>query len=146
MSVASTVGDLLKLALALSEGAAVRHAGQATARMACVALVVLAASSFALAGVACALAALWIYTVPHVGPAGAPLIVAGVLLAISLAILAVLRYGFKPRQAPRPAVVTPDILRPEILLVEATRLLKQHKLPVLLAALLAGLAAGRGEK
>jgi hypothetical protein len=140
VNVALAMNDLIKLVLALAEGAAVRHVRQPIGRMACVAIVTLAAAGCAVSAVACGLAALWIYALPHVGAAGAPLVVAGVLLAMCLVMLMAMRYAGKPGPpAPRDGT-------PELLLAEAARLLKEHKGPVLLAALLAGLAAGKREK
>jgi hypothetical protein len=97
----------------------------------------LIAGGCAIAAVACGLAALWIYAVPRVGVVGAPLVVAGVLLVLGVAALLVMRYALKPRQAPPPASVAPTVL-----LTETTRLLKQHKGAVLIAAVLAGVVAG----
>jgi hypothetical protein len=135
------MSDLIRLALALAEQGAVRRSRQAAARMVCVAAVALLAAGCAIAAVACGLAALWIYAVPQVGAAGAPLVVAGVLVVMCLAVLALMRYGLKPRQAPPPAGAAPAVL-----LAETTRLLKEHKGSVLVAAVLAGLVAGMSEK
>ena len=98
-----------------------------------------AAATCAVAAVACGLVAVWIFTLPHVGAAGAPAIVAGVLLAMCLALLALRRFGLK-----RP--VPPAGASTSVLFAEATRLLQDHKGAVLTAALVAGLIAGRGEK
>jgi hypothetical protein len=133
--------DLIRLAVALAEGGAVSLARQATARTACVVAAAAAAAGCAIAAVGCLLAALWIYALPHVGAVGAPLVVAGVLLAMCLAVLGLMRYPLKRRPAPAPAG---DALAP--LLAEATRLFKQHKGAVLTVALLAGLVAGRNGK
>jgi len=139
MSVASPMSDLIRLAVALAEGSAVSLARQATARTACVLAAAAAAAGCAIAAVACVLAALWIYALPHVGAIGAPLIVAGVLLAMCLGVLMLMRYRLKRRP-------TPPAATPALLLAEATRLFKENKGPVLMAALLAGLAAGRNGK
>ena len=141
MNMALPMSDLIKFALALAEGAAVRHGRRAIARMACVAAVTVVAAGCAIAAVACVLTALWIYALPHVGTTGAPLVVAGVLLAMCLVMLALMRYALKPRQALSTVGVTP-----ELLLAEATHLLKEHKGPVLMTALLAGLIAGGSEE
>jgi hypothetical protein len=141
VNMALPMSDLIKLALVLTEGAAVRHGRQAIARVACVAAVTIAAASCAIAAVACVLTALWIYVLPHVGATGAPLVVAGVLLAMCLVTLVLMRNALKPRRTLSPASVTPKLL-----LAEATRLLKEHEGPVLMTALLAGLIAGGSEK
>ena len=46
---------------------------------ACLAVIALVAG---LAAIGCAVAAVWIYLIPYAGPVGAPLIVAGILLAL----------------------------------------------------------------
>jgi O-antigen/teichoic acid export membrane protein len=110
-------------------------------RTACVVAAAAAAVGCAIAALGCLLAALWIYARPHVGAVGAPLVVAGVLLAIGLAVLGLMRHKLKRRPPPPPAG---DALAS--LLAEATRLLKEHKGSVLTVALLAGFVAGRNGK
>jgi hypothetical protein len=134
--------DLIRLALALAEQAAVRHCRQAAARVAWVAAVALVAGGCGIAAIACGLAALWIYAVPRVGPVGAPLVVAGTLLVLGLVVLVVMRYAMKPRRPPP----SPVGVAPEVLLAETTRILKEHKGAVLIAAVLAGLVAGMNGK
>jgi hypothetical protein len=56
-----------------------------------------------LAAIACAVAALWIYLIPYAGPVGAPLIVAGALLALCV-ILSLAAY-FTARRKPQ----VPDV-------------------------------------
>ena len=82
------MSELLGLALALAEQGAVRRGRQAAAQMAYIAAAIMVAAGCAAAAVACGLAALWIYALPWVGAAGAPLIVAGVLLVLCVAVLA----------------------------------------------------------
>ncbi len=62
---------------------------------ACLAVIALVAL---LAALGCAVAALWIYLIPYAGPVGAPLIVAGALLALCV-ILSVASY-FTARRKP----------------------------------------------
>jgi apolipoprotein N-acyltransferase len=131
------MGDLIKLVLALADGAARRPASTC---LVCAAVGGVMAAGCAIAALACALAALWIYALPHVGTAGAPLVVAGVLVTTCLVMLLVVRYGLAPRQ-PAPATAGPAVL-----LADAARLIQDHKGPVLMTALLAGLIAGRSEK
>lgn len=108
----------------------------ATASMCAIVAAVLVTTS-----VGCAAAALWIWTVPRLGPVGAPLVVAAFLLVGGLAVLALMRHILRRRRMPYP-----DDLTPELLLAEAMHLFKHHKATVLLAALIAGLAAGRNER
>jgi hypothetical protein len=132
------MSTLIRLALAAAgDGPRVRRT---TARFACAALTRVVAGGCAVAALACGLAALWICVLPHVGAAGAAAIVAGVLLALCLALLALVRYGLKPR--PTPPVGAGVLL----LLAEAARLVRDNKGPTLLAALVAGFVAGKGEK
>jgi hypothetical protein len=135
------MNDLIKLALALAEDSAVRHSRQAAAQMTFDAIVTVAAAVCALAALACGLAALWIDVLPSAGAVGTPLIVAVVLLALSFAMIALLRAVLKSRHEP-PAVDGALAL----LLGEAKRQLNDHKGPVLTAALLVGLFAGTFEK
>ena len=134
------MGDLIKLALLIAEGASGRKGEQATAKVASIAVTTVAAACCGCAAIACALAALWLYVLPLVGPTGAPLVVAGVLLVMCLALTVVLRHELRPRPPPPPGIA------PSVLLAEATRLLNENKAAVLMAALLAGLVAGRRDK
>lgn len=138
MSVVPPMGDLVKLVVAAAEASSRRPASTCVA---CAAVGTVAGTLCAIAAVACGLAALWIYVQPHMGAVGAPLVVGGVLVALCLAMLMLVRYGLTPRQASKPATGAPALL-----LADVTRLVKDNKGPVLMAALLAGLLAGRGEK
>jgi hypothetical protein len=93
------------------------------------------------ASIACAVTALWIWEVPRLGPAAAPLVVAGVLLALCLAVLALMQHILRSRPVPSASDASA-----EMLLAEAVRLFKDHKGAILMAALVAGLVAGRDEK
>jgi len=131
---------LLRLALSAAGPAMAQRSGRAAERLACVAACALVAAGCGIAAVACGLAALWIYLLPHVGSVGAPLVIAGVLVVMGLGVLAVMRYGLK-RPAPPAARITPALLQ-----ADATRLFKEHKGSVLVAAVLAGLVAGMNDK
>ncbi len=132
------MSDLIKLVLSVAEASSRRPARTCVV---CAAVGTVAATLCAIAVVACGLAALWIYALPHTGAVGAPLVVGGVLVALCLAMLMLVRYGLAPRQAPKPAATAPALL-----LADMTRVVRGNKGPVLMAALLAGLVAGRGEK
>jgi hypothetical protein len=134
------MNDLIRLALALATAGDKPRTCRATARFVGAAAACVAAGACAVAALACALAAIWIFARPHVGAAGAWAIVTGILLAKSLALLALSRYCLKPRPTPPAGADVP------LLVTEATRLVRDNKAPVLLAALLAGLIAGRGER
>ncbi len=64
----------------------------------------------------------------------------GVLLALCLALLALIRYRLRPRPTPPLGAGVP------LLVAEAARLVRDNKGPVLMAALVAGFVAGNGEK
>jgi len=131
------------LRLAILAGAR-RGAGNGVAasarRLATAALCVVVAGLLALAAVGCAAAALWVWAIPQFGPAGAPLAVAVALAAGCLAALALTRRAARPRQP--PAAPPPPI---ELPLAEMARLFNTHKTPFLIAALIAGLLAGRDD-
>lgn len=133
---------LIKLALALFDGGAMRFDNRSAARMECVVIATVVAVAAAMAALACLLTALWIYALPYVGEVGAPAIVAAALLILCFALLLAIRYAPKARR-PRPASLE---AAPAQLLAEAARLIKAHKVPVIIAALVAGLIAGQNEK
>ena len=135
-----STGDLIKLALLFAERSGGQDGRQAATHVAHIAVATMACVCCGVAAMACALVALWLYVLPQVGPTGAPLVVAGVLLAMCLALLALVRYGMKPRPPPATSAA------PSVLIAEATRLVNENKAAALLAALLAGLVAGRRDK
>ena len=136
------MGSLIKLATwALIESGRAGSARAATIRMATAALCAGLAAMLALAAFGCAATALWIVTLPSLGPVGAPLVVAGVLSIVTL-ILAMIGWLVVRHHRQRSGI----IVTPEFLLSEATRLFSQHKSAVLLAALVAGMAAANGSR
>jgi hypothetical protein len=110
---------------------------ESTRRMSLVAMSAIAAGICAAAAIACAIAALWIFTLPHLGPVGAPLVAAGALLFLAVVLLVVMR-----RVSRRPGRDSQSSLTPDLLITEATRQFKEHKGVILLAVLVAGLIAG----
>jgi hypothetical protein len=99
-------------------------------------LCMLLAVSCTVGAVACAIAALWIWLIPHFGPVGAPLIVAAALLILA----AILILVAKRLLTPRHAAVAPSA---EALAGEIGRLLQEHKGMALLLTAVAGLVLGR---
>ena len=134
------IGGLIRLVVVtLAETAAVRNLGAAAVRISAAVLCTISIAVFATAAIGCAVAALWIYATPYVGPFGAPLVAAGALLAVCLGLaLAARRLLRRKRAAPRSAA------EPARLLAEATRLFKDHRGSILLAALIAGTVAAKG--
>ncbi len=135
------MSDLIKLAAAFARAVTVASDREARRRLVQGAGVGLAVAICAVAIIACCLTSLWIYSLPRVGPVTAPLIVAGVLVVLCLALLGTLR-GL--RRAPR--VANPIDVLPALVLVETRRVMAAHGGTMLLAALLAGLVAGSREK
>lgn len=81
------MGGIVKLALAvLAEITALSRARKRAPRVAVAALLLTLTSMMVAASFACAMAALWIWLLPLVGPWGAPLICAGVLALVAVAL------------------------------------------------------------
>jgi hypothetical protein len=115
--------------------AAVRRAGAprvavAARRAGIMAGMAVLAGVLLLAALGCALAALWIDVAPQLGQAGAALAVAGCLLVLGLAALAVMRRRPTRMPASAPAPIPLDAL------------MRDNKAALLTAALVAGLYAG----
>jgi hypothetical protein len=147
MAVALNAGiamDALVRAAAIELGAIAARGrmGRTARRMTVVAWCAMLATTFATASVGCAVAALWVFVLPAVGPVGAPLIAAGALLLLCLALVATIRGILRRRPAPLSAAAVPDAAIPALLIAEASRLLDENKGAALLAALLAGAVAG----
>ncbi len=91
----------------------------------------------------CLFIALWRFLLPILGEVGTPLAIAGLATLKALAIVLWLRFGgTRPepvRLRPSPAALIAAQL------AEAEALVKEHKTSALVAALLAGLMAARGE-
>lgn len=98
---------------------------------------VLIAALLAVAAMGCAVAALWIYLLPLLGPVGAPLVAAGALLVLALVLLLVARRALGGR-APRTLPASNGVAAT----ADLARLIKDHKIEMLVAALTAGLVAG----
>ena len=92
----------------------------------------------------CLTAALWIAALPYVGPAGAPVVAAVALALVAVAAIAVLQRNAPPTAPqPIPAPAVNDVAQ---LLDLATLMTRTDKVPMLLAALLAGAVAGARPK
>ena len=123
------------MALAQSRSAQSRSA---VGRISTTAIYAVGTGVAAVATFICLMAALWIYSRPYVGSAGAALIVAAAIVA-----LWGLLFLFT-RNAPLEQDPVESLLNgiPDSLLKEAQDLFEQNKGSVLLAALVAGLMAG----
>ena len=134
------MGSLIKLAVsALLATEGVNHLQASITRLVIVAAC--AAAAAMLGALGCLAAALWIYTLPSLGPVGAPLVVAAAFAIVTLILVAVACRVRRP--GPRKAAGAPAAasLAPEL-----ARILKEHKGTVLLAAALAGMAAASSRR
>ena len=132
------VGWIEPAAWAVSELDSAGAGRAARARIAGACLCAGAAVVLTPAALGCAAAALWMFTLPYVGPVGAPLVVAAALsitiLGLAAAARIILRHGRRrPGAAPAPQL-------PELLLSEAAHLFNENKSAALLAAVVAGMA------
>ncbi len=91
-------------------------------------------------GIACLLAALWIYLIPIVGSAEAALIVGAVLLVSSGILMLIAHRQFTPAEydpkAPRESALGEDLME------DLRETFEDNKLLTLMAALVAGLVLG----
>jgi hypothetical protein len=137
------MGSLIKLLIpALLATGGVNQLRETITRLVVVVVCATLAAVMMLGALGCLAAALWIYTLPSLGPVGAPLIVAAAFLIVTLILVAVacrIRRPGRRKAAAAPAAAAS--LAPEI-----ARLLKEHKGTVLLAAALAGMAAAGGRR
>ena len=137
------MGSLIKLVTsALLAAGGVNHLRATITRLLVVAVCATLAAVMMLGALGCLAAALWIYTLPCLGPVGAPLVVAAAFLIVTLILVAVACRIRRPGR--RKAAAAPGAaasLAPEI-----ARILKDHKGTVLLAAALAGMAAAGGRR
>jgi hypothetical protein len=130
--------ELLNLAATVIEasGATERRRGAARAM-----LVMIATTAVALCGVGtviCLLAALWVYEMPLLGDAGAPLVVAAVLAAATLVAAFILRAKTTP-PPPDPPGIGHLLMNGGL-----QALMRSNKLLVLLGAMIIGMAAAEG--
>jgi hypothetical protein len=133
-----TIDGMLRLAtMAATAAGKTGDIGRTTGRMTAAALCASLAAVSAIAAGGCAAVALWLWAIPHVGPVGAPLVAAGGLL-VFCAVLMIVARGIVQRRRRAAAAMPASGLR----LDELLRLFNENKGTVLLAALVAGLAAG----
>jgi len=133
-----TIDGLLRLAtVAAAASGKAGSIGRTTGRMTAATLCASLAAVSALAAGGCAAAALWLFAIPHVGAACAPLVAAGGLLVFGGVLIAVARGIVRYRRAPPRSSAAPGLR-----LEDALRLFGENKGTLLLAALVAGLVAG----
>lgn len=127
---------LIKLAVMALARTGAADMAESARRTAATTLLAIVSGVLATASLGCAIAALWIFADSRIGPSGAALATAGCLLVLCLAVLGLLQLVLRRHRRP------PAVGSPELLLAEATRLFKDHKGTLLVAALVAGLLAG----
>ncbi len=134
---------LVKLAQAVLAGRRALDRAGAVARNGITALALAAiALPLLLAAIGCAVAALWIYAEPMLGPIGTPAAAAALFLLLAIILLAVARSLLR-RPIPPSAVPAVD---PAAALAEISAVVSRHKGAALAAALVAGLVAGTQDR
>ena len=98
----------MRQAVAYVENATARRAKLAGRRVAYFVALTVTAVLIGIASIACALAALWIALLPYCGPAGAPLVISGILLAGFVGVLGLLRHSQRPDDTPPISVAVPN--------------------------------------
>lgn len=137
------MNELLKLALMfVTESRGHPRGGGNATRMTAAALCTAFAVVTITAGMACGVAALWIYLAPLIGAAGAALSAAGVFLLLSGILMFVAPSMFRPAEN---VAVTGEPGTDEIAALLRTSF-GRHKGVTLLTALVAGIAAGSAHK
>ncbi len=133
-----TIASLLRLAaMAAAASDKAESIRTTTSRMTATALFASLAAVSAIAAGGCAAVALWLFAIPYVGAAGAPLVAASGLLVSCVVLMTVARGILRGRRR-APSSTAASGLRLE----EALRLFSENKGTMLLAALAVGLAAG----
>ncbi len=133
-----TIDGVLRLAtMAAAASGKAGSIGRTTGRMTAAALCASLAAVSVIAAGGCAAAALWLFAIPYVGAAGAPLVSAAGLLVFCVALMTVARGVLRYRRRAPSSTAAPGLPLGEVL-----RLFSENKGTVLLAALVAGLVAG----
>ncbi len=127
--------------VARAAGTVAERLGKALQRAITTMVCAILAGILLLAAFGCAVAALWIFLRPQIGPVFTPLAVAGLFLLLAVALLLVSRAVSDGTSARASAAAAGDPLAE--LATDALRLLREHKGAALLSAVLAGLILGR---
>ena len=133
MSQASSASDLGKIALASLQAGAARAEPRPTGNFARIELLQLFALLCVVTALGCALVALWIYSAPMLGAAGALLVNTAVLCAVGFAVFVFeLRTRELRARSPAPSIDA------DALLAEGSGFFRRHTALTLIAALLGG--------
>jgi len=131
---------LIKLVLAvITHVATARRLGAVAPRLIAATVLAVMALMIALGAIGCAVAALWIFLLPQLGPAGAPLVAAGALLVLC-GILLGGAYALLRRQA-KPADLLTEVLHHAAATAENPLAYESRLVVLLLGALAAGVSA-----
>jgi hypothetical protein len=135
------MNSLIELILAVAEARTGRPGPSFAGRIAGAAVIGAVALGCTVGTLICLLTALWVYLRPLVGPVAAPLIVAGVLSLLGLALtLVARRLLVRPGDPPVPAPIASNVA------AELGQMVKDDKTAWLVAALLAGFRAGNRKR
>jgi len=144
------VQALIKLGLMAVTGAAGAHARETARRTALHLAGMIAVALLAVAGVGCALAALWVALLPEIGALGAWLVLAGMLLgAAAILALALQRGRHREHREPEELSAAVQAALGDIRAFTEhsgeglKKALEGHEWQLVIAALLAGLFLGR---
>lgn len=131
--------ELLTLAATMIEASGAPARRRSAARAMLVMIATTAAAVCAIGTVICLLTALWLYEMPLLGEAGAPLVVAAALAAMTLVAWLILYAKTTPPPAPSGIA--------SLLLGDGLQtLMRSNKFLLLLGALIIGLAAGERDR
>lgn len=140
---------LIKLGLMAITGAAGEHARNAARRTAIYLAGMIAVALLGIAGIGCALAALWLALRPELGRIGAWLVLAAILLAAGAVLALLLHRGRGKRAEPEDPSVAIHAALGELRALtqssgaELKKAIEGHEWLLVVAALLAGILAGR---
>ena len=128
------MGSALKIAMASLARAGSAQITASARSLAIQACAVVIASIFVFGSIGCAIAALWIFTVPKLGEAGAALVSAGFLLLMGVLVILISQWIVRKE---RQKTVIPQL--PFMPFAEANKLYAKNKGAALMVALVAGM-------
>ncbi len=133
MKIAPILEQCARVAIAYAEAATVKRPPAVKARLGHNALLIAGATLTGIASIVCMTTALWIALIPYCGAAGSPAVIACIMAIGCLSLLGLFRSG----QTPRIVTSAPS---------EAPLMPREPALPLLIGALLTGLAMGSSRK
>jgi len=137
-----TVERWIRLLYAVAQASAMARKRPSMKAMATAGFCAVVAAAALVGALGAAIAALWLWVLPFLGPAGTALAMAIVMGLVAAGLIAVACKRMKPLDS-EDGVTDPDI---DVLLDEGLRIYRNHKGLALAAALVAGLASGIGKR